>query len=364
MNIDQEVREMLNAKVRNAPGMNEPPQPVMRRARTRRVMNGVGVTFAVLLIATGSVIGARSLGKTGTIEPAVPGTGKVVPWEPIGPGTLPGQRSCHATVLDLAADAGGAPGLILSAKDDRADCAVLGTFSVRLYDSAGKQLNVRVLNADSFRAAILNDPRISQMLVFEWGNGCAPSAGPIRYDLDLPFDGGTLSTTATRLGEGTLVDPTSCDGNRTATTMTFVGVTSEEAGPPYKNAIDNLGIELSQVPSSVAAGSVLRYAVTLINRTQTAISLIECPLIEQRLQVSRDRHEVFWNRLNCDAAPAVILPGSSVTFAMEIPVPGDAWQPPEVPMQTPLPVQAVFQWRFWSSARSGDTAGVLIGPAG
>jgi hypothetical protein len=362
MSIEQEVREMLNVKVRTAPTLEEPPQPVLRRARTRRVMNSVGLTIVVGILATGSVLGVRSLGTSGTIEPVAPGPGTVVPWAALRPAAAATLRPCRASDVDFAADAGGAPFFVLTAKNADVACQVDRGLTMRLFDANGKQLNVPTSVANTFTRAILTDPKISPNLHFRWKNECPPTAEPIRYQLTLPHDGGTLSTTATRLGESTLADPADCDTLRSNATMTFTGVGSTEAGPPYKNPIDNLVIEM-KVPESVQAGRVLRYTVTLSNHTHTAISLIDCPTFEQTLGID-DRIERRRNRLNCDAAPAIVLPGSTLEFAMEFPIPGNAGPQPnlEFPEQSPKSRQALIGWRFIDSALSGASGGVAITP--
>lgn len=351
---------MLSSKVRNAPGMEDPPQPVLRRARTRRVMNAVGAAMAVVLIVGGSVIGARSLGKTGTIDPALPGTGQVVPWKDVPAGAITFPPACAASDVTLTADGSGAPALLVTAKDESVNC-VIGRVTVRLFDAQGNELGVRVSNTGVFDIAVVNDPRIRQMMAFAWGNGCAPIAGPIRYEVEFLGDGNKLSTTSTRLGEGTLASEPglpACPSRDPKTSMTFTGVNAEESGPPYKNPIDNLVMQLA-LPESVPAGGILEYQVTLRNPTRTSISLIDCPVFEQTLGVG-ERVETDQTKLNCDAAPAVILPGSSVTFAMQFPIPTNAWQPPADPLQSPAPTQGFIHWRFLKSGRFGDGGSVLI----
>jgi hypothetical protein len=74
-------------------------------------------------------------------------------------------------------------------------------------------------------------------------------------------------------------------------------------------------------PHTVIGGKVLAYTVELQNRTDTAISLRQCPEAIQLLTVvlQKQPHAVgVKGPLNCASAPAAISPHSSATFAFEL----------------------------------------------
>jgi hypothetical protein len=73
-------------------------------------------------------------------------------------------------------------------------------------------------------------------------------------------------------------------------------------------------------PQNVIGGNVLRYTVELQNRTDTAVSLRQCPEVIQRMTVflQKQAHTVgVKGLLNCASAPAISA-HSSTTFAFQL----------------------------------------------
>jgi hypothetical protein len=79
-------------------------------------------------------------------------------------------------------------------------------------------------------------------------------------------------------------------------------------------------------PASVGAGQVLQAEVRLENQTPEPVSLSACPEVVVTLYVVplKDAY-VTGTRglLNCGAAPKVVKPGASVTFAVQVPTAGE-----------------------------------------
>ena len=89
---------------------------------------------------------------------------------------------------------------------------------------------------------------------------------------------------------------------------------------PTPNPLSSLAVHI-EAPSSVAPGSVLRYAVSLENVGQAPIIFpADCPIYGEWAANSSAAFAKDFYVLNCGPVPAV-QPGQSVRFAMEISVP-------------------------------------------
>jgi hypothetical protein len=324
--MEREIRDMLKSKSSRAPVMEEPPKPVLRRARTRKVTNSIGLAAIVAILAVGGFAGVRSLTAAQKVTPDTSGP---VPWAPLdapGPGS---ELPCRAGDLNFSADAGTGSSLLFSAKRAGIRCTLLPNFSLKLSDANGKALNVRVVIADTVPGIVIDSTRRSQGVLFDWSNGCPPTTAPILFSVTFPEGGGTLSALAPKVGDIT------CQGNRSPTTLTMVagGIRENEAF----GSQSGLESALSGVPTSAAAGDTLRYSVVLRNPTSLPIALDPCPAYEETLTLGSSYRTGFRWLLNCAAAPEVIRPGESVRFLMEFGVPegetGSArleWALPEI----------------------------------
>jgi hypothetical protein len=307
MNIEQEVREMLNAKVQKAPGMNEPPQPVLRRARNRRILNGSGIAVAVVLIAAGSVVGGRSLLADRTIAPDAQGSGRVVPWAPhtYNP---PGTNACRASDLSFSIKGGQTPSLSFrTVGSDELNCVIGQGMRLTVIDPGNPGLTVVVRQAEPKADFIVQGSRLETNWHFGWANGCAPS-DHLRFVMTLPDRGGTLSTDASDL-KGTV-----CIGESRAE-LTLNGYGTQPYGPI--GSMRELTYRFALVPRSFGAGETITYRILLTNDTSRLIPLDPCPAFFQTLTIG-DREQQEWHTLNCGAAPAGIRPGKSLTFEMQI----------------------------------------------
>src|SRR6058998_1649129 len=126
--LEEEVREMLRSKVRHAPGLDEPPLAVLRRARGRRVFNTVGLAAGLAVVAVGSLIGVKSLGTT----PVEQLTRLAVPFEAItpSPNGVGGIDPCRASDVRFSVDAGPHAALGFTARDDLTRCRIEKPFGV------------------------------------------------------------------------------------------------------------------------------------------------------------------------------------------------------------------------------------------
>jgi hypothetical protein len=87
---------------------------------------------------------------------------------------------------------------------------------------------------------------------------------------------------------------------------------------PKPDPLSGLRVALA-VPSRIAAGQVLKFAVTITNPTRAAVKLSRCPNYEMGLSVAPAKAY----KLNCSAAPA-IPSGQSRTYEMRFSIPASA----------------------------------------
>jgi hypothetical protein len=87
---------------------------------------------------------------------------------------------------------------------------------------------------------------------------------------------------------------------------------------PKPDPLSGLQVALA-VPARVAAGQVLRFAVTITNPTRAAVKLSPCPSYELGLSVAPAKAY----KLNCPAARAIDS-GQSRTYEMQFAIPADA----------------------------------------
>jgi hypothetical protein len=87
---------------------------------------------------------------------------------------------------------------------------------------------------------------------------------------------------------------------------------------PKPDSLSGLRVALA-LPARIAAGQVLRFAVTITNPTRAAVRLSRCPSYELGLSVAPAKAY----KLNCSAARA-IGSGQSRTYEMQFAIPADA----------------------------------------
>jgi Protein of unknown function (DUF4232) len=87
---------------------------------------------------------------------------------------------------------------------------------------------------------------------------------------------------------------------------------------PNPDSLSGLRVALA-LPARIAAGHVLRFAVTITNPTRAAVRLSRCPSYELGLSVAPAKAY----KLNCSAA-RVIGSGQSRTYEMQFAIPADA----------------------------------------
>lgn len=168
------------------------------------------------------------------------------------------------------------------------------------------------------------------------------------------FDGHHLVYPTLRLSlpsGGTIdVDGTAFDAICGVSVSAF-GVPSA-ASPPTDVPPSPLTASIS-APPDATPGTTLRYIVTLTNPTTTAYPLTPCPAYEE--YVGSAGPNGSWvgtfveGYLNCDAV-ASILPGESVSFAMEL----------ALPANQPVSDQAKFGWHLQGDAGPFTAASLRI----
>jgi hypothetical protein len=317
--MEREVREMLKSKSSRAPVMEEPPKPVLRRARARKATNSIGLAVVVAILAVGSLVSVRSLVSTEPIEPL---TRLPVPWVSIPPSpTGGGIEPCRASDLVFSVAGGPSAEMAFTPRSDLIRCVIDRKLTIELFNDADKKLSVPVGVADRFEDLVVYNREVLRLALFSWTNGCAPTTGPIRFRVTLPNGGGMLEATATRTDSGEL----GCTGSRSNTTLTIQSGGSASSGYVRHDALDMLTVRLSQMPRSVRAGTELRYVVLLTNATGAAVPLDPCPDYDQTLTVLNNSTSTsVVNKLNCAAAPNSIPARSRLTLEMRFAVPADS----------------------------------------
>lgn len=108
-------------------------------------------------------------------------------------------------------------------------------------------------------------------------------------------------------------------------------------------------------PTNVTNGDVLRYAITLTNRTATAVTFPGCPDFVERLDVVPVKVATtvgFRGPLNCARAPKTVEAGHAVRFHYELPTTGE----------TPGQGRLTWQLLAGDTAAVTATAGVTVQP--
>jgi hypothetical protein len=344
--IEQEVREMLNSKVRNAPALNEPPAPVLRRARVRRALNAAGLAAGLAVVVVGSLIGVRSLESPQDAVPITPLPG-VVPWVDTFELPLNQQPACRAADLVLTAEPVTQGTLSFLPRDSNVRCRLDLGLALRIRDSAGHDVDLRMNPEGEAQGAMLvTSGTLTTDIQLGFMNGCLPS-GVLRFDVTLPNNGGTLSALTTE-------EPMACygPGEQLSGTLRFVtGKAARDLG-----RLAELRVQIAGLPGSIARGATLHYQVHVANPTNRVIRFEVCPAFFQVMVPDFRRSQDAFARgfdLNCPAAPDAIPAHRSLVFAMELPIRTDReW----------VPGLAQLKWR-WDEAISSrylDTATILI----
>lgn len=119
------------------------------------------------------------------------------------------------------------------------------------------------------------------------------------------------------------------------------GVEISELGLPAQPAPDPTayqGLLVSMhAPDIAAGGSLLRFTVTLTNKTASVVPLDPCPVYTEGIYARESKQHVY--ELNCDTVTSIAV-GESVSYAMQIPVPDQ-------------PGPAKFYWGIPQSAALG-----------
>jgi hypothetical protein len=138
--------------------------------------------------------------------------------------------------------------------------------------------------------------------------------------------GGTMTATSVTIALSAK-DPKTVDGMRLPRPCTNPHLLAFQQGPgPSPTGIGAL-IASVTLPASVRIGGELRYTVTLANGTSAAVRLSPCPSYTEHLSAPLTPgfpREDLTRPLSC--ATGSINAGSSLTFAMAMPVPS-TWQP-------------------------------------
>jgi len=309
--LEQEVREMLRSKVQHAPGRDEPPPEILRRARRSRVVTVAIATLAIAGVVVGILGGIRLFG---TSTPFT--TGPVVGWKdlPVSPigGDIPFDLSapkCRASdvALDVQFKTSSGSYVEFTNKKSGGRCQlnVFATVSsLKIFEG---QRDLGVIGNTNFGHPGFLVTATPHIIYFHWNSYCGPPLSEERWEMTLP--GGRISSEA-----GETVPP--CLHLR--------------SGINFAQAAFDPGVSVPSVaflrpflhaPRSVRAGQLLVYRVTLRNSFGGRVAFgpdKPCPNYHEALD-----GEVLLDRayqLNCDELGSV-APGKSIAFEMRLLVP-------------------------------------------
>ncbi len=309
---------MLRSKVRHAPALDEPPAPVLRRARGRRALNAAGLAAGLAVVVVGSLIGVKSLG-TSNIEPAT----KVVRWVELEAfkGHPAPTRPCGAGDFTFTAgrDNTSGPYMLFASTSWKTTCKLdLGSSAagLRLIDAGGRDMQVRVSGNELF-TEIWGSANTT--MYYDWSNYCGPASRSVRYEISFPSGEKVATTAAATL-------PRCSDRSKDFT----IGVSQlngpASLTPSLSGTIalpDEFAITL-RAPETVRHAEVLRYQVVFTNVTDRPVSLDPCPDFVHELvsDTAGNPPPTHANggaqHLNCAGAGGPIGSGKSVAFEMRI----------------------------------------------
>jgi hypothetical protein len=251
----------------------------------------------------------------------------VIPWIPASPPppvVPPVARPCGLAQLHVAgADPregvffNGATGSLVGSvtfRNDGLACSLLGKPGVRLVGgpSATVPQLQKPLQLTAFAPDVLRPPFSTRALPHGrtatvqiwWSNWCA-SQVPKAVEVTLPSGGSVRLKVA---------QAPRCDAPRSPSTVS-VGAFTPFVPAPRQSTRLPLSIGFSRAYYQVAAGTVLRYRVTLRNTSRKPFRFPRCPVYIESLGQAAEIH-----LLNCRLA-GILRPGGSATFAMELRAP-------------------------------------------
>jgi hypothetical protein len=233
-------------------------------------------------------------------------------------------------------------------------CVLEGVPGIQLFDAHGRQIPLAVSGTtDPPSRAVLVQPNTANIeaqpnragqawLMISWPThdpamGTCTPAPPQGTVLGFQLPGGAGSLRVPIVDPRNDVTVAACGGYLSVTP--FQATAPPDTTPP-PDPVHSLGIELD-VPHSVAAGTTLRYTVSLRNAGVHPVAFpAECPVYGEWVPGFAKEFYV----LNCGTVRA-IQPGQTEKFAMELAVP-----------RTTTPGGYVLYWNF--------AFGVDLGPPG
>jgi len=310
--IEQEVREMLTAKVGRAPGYDEPPPQVLRRARTKRVFTVSGAVLASAALIIAAIVVVQSFAKPALV------TTHLVGWRdlqvvPAGGDTPLDLSAPFCRAKDIAFE------IQLTSSEDyvqfknkspKGRCQLnvpLTVSSLKIFEGARDLGVVGTTHFTHPGFLVTSRPHI---IYFQWNSYCGPPLSDERWEMTLPNRGGRISAYSNES-----VPP--CRNVRPGVTFLQAAPAPRVSGSVYLRP----SIE---APKRVRPGELLVYKVRLTNDYAAPISFgsqADCPNYHQALYgidtvVILDRSY----QLNCGDA-GTVAPGKSVTFEMRLQVP-------------------------------------------
>ena len=311
-------------------------------------MRARSLLLAVLAVALCGCAAGSHLAAGMKNDPTAP-----VPWISATPTTMllptpsltvipAGTRPCQAADLQavfggIGALTGGQLGAsILFGNRSASACVLEGVPAVQLFDSGGHQIPLTTRPAEGMPPPepVLVQPGTADVQAYiaragiayvgiEWqthdeaGLACVPTPREATTVV-VSFPGGGSSPRVA-------VSDAMARWNTIAPCYGLVAVSAFQQWPapeasPAPNPLESLTIRID-APSSVPAGSVLRYTVILQNTGSEPVAFpTDCPVY---LEWAADSTRAFAKEshvLNCRPV-GTIAPGQSVRFAMQIPVP-------------------------------------------
>ncbi|HVC78083.1 MAG TPA: hypothetical protein VND96_16350 [Candidatus Micrarchaeaceae archaeon] len=379
--LSDDLRELFERQIGSPPpGARQRVLAGVSHAAWRRARRWQAAASVVALLLAAAIVATLLVAREN--QRSAPGNKPVgvIPWVPLpaqlqapvvpspSPSPLPsGTPPCTAAQLQVNVwGGGGAGGHILTsfgfAGRGPGACFVNGTPMVSLFDRSGRLLPFKA-NGSFFPSETtgpvliepgpLPDPNSGTGLKYgqaqvtiDWDTQpeTCPSSGVQVGVAKITLPGGVYALTVTIPSEP---EAYTCLGLGVGTFQGPVPVVEEPPTPP-------LPAVTLKAPSSVRAGRVLVYQVTLTNHTLQPVDLVaNCPSYGEQLFASHPSQPpgikpMF--QLNC--APAgTVLPTASLTFEMRLAVPGD---------DTPGTYTLVWMLWYWNAMTNPTSAQVTI----
>lgn len=345
-----ELEDNLRRALADQPAVTDPGHVLARVGRTlarrerRRKLGAIAVAAVTVLVLTGGGVWAAHQGPTSTPTPATTRTG-VVPWVDT-PGTSASASEPALLAPPAASWPACAPAALRASYGSTSDWAGTSGASVTVTNAGSRSCvltgapsavvlvrpngavvpvtrrPVEAISVDLHAPAVLAPGQHAEFVV------AASDVCPRQ----VPLAAAEFKAVRFRVGSGPWIHATAPAGGTIglpcARWFSGFGTRLRAPDPVKANPLHVLHVT-STMPSTVRAGTRVRYRVTLSNPTGHAVALTPCPTYTEFLTPARANPHLTQHsyQLNCAGARGRIPAHGRVVFAMRVlapPTPGEA----------------------------------------